>query len=75
MLRRARGQRQRGQGARRADLDQDRAGAGRDRLEERDDRLDGSGERPRLASGHREAHPAQAWLPARQAGEGDTDRA
>jgi type I restriction enzyme R subunit len=65
ILRRARNQRQRGQGARRADLEDDRPRAGRDRAQERDDRLDLAPERPRSATRARQAHPAQIRLPAR----------
>ena len=43
--------------------------------DERHDRLDGPRERPRAAARARQAHPAQARLPARQAGEGDADGA
>lgn len=40
---------------------------------QRDHRLDGARKRARPASRARQAHPAQAWLPAGQAGEGDAD--
>ena len=75
LLRRARDQRQRGEGARRRDAPDDRARAGRDGAQERDHRLDAARERARAAPRPREAHPAQARLPAGQAGEGDADRA
>ncbi len=42
---------------------------------QRDHRLDDPRQRPGAAAGPRQAHPAQARLPARQAGEGDSDRA
>ena len=75
LLRRARDQRQRRQGAGRRDAADHRAGTGRDRARQRHDRLDGPRERPRAAARAGEAHPAQVRLPARQAGEGDADGA
>ena len=73
LLRRPGDQRQRREGARRRHAHDDRPRAGGDRPEERHHRLDRARERPRPAPRHRQAHPAQVRLPARQAGEGDTD--
>ena len=42
---------------------------------QRHDRLDAARERARAAARAGQAHPPQARLPARQAGEGDADRA
>ena len=76
LLRRARDQRQRGQGARRAEtllaIARELTEHGPD---QRHDRLDRPRERPRPAPRPRQADPPQARLPARQAGEGDADRA
>jgi type I restriction-modification system DNA methylase subunit len=75
LLRRARNERQRGQGARRRDAPHDRAGARRHGPEQRDHRLDPARERARAAPGAGQAHPPQARLPARQAGARDPDGA
>ena len=60
---------------RRRDAAGHRPRTGRDRAEQPDHRLDAAGERPRQPSPSREACPAQARLPARQAGVGDPDGA
>ena len=75
LLRRAGNQRQRGEGAGRRDAANHRPRAGRDRAQERHDRLDGARERARAAARAGEAHPAQVRLSAGQAGEGDADGA
>ncbi len=52
-----------------------RPGIGRNRAKQRQDRLDAARERARQPAATRQAHPPQARLPARQAGEGDEDGA
>ena len=74
ILRRARNQRQRGKGRRRANLEDDRLRVGRDGAQERDDRLDVARERPCAVARARQTHPSQIRLSARQAGKGDSDR-
>ena len=59
----------------RRDACDDRARVGRDRAQERHHRLGHSRERAGAAARVREADPAQVRLSARQAGEGDADRA
>jgi type I site-specific restriction-modification system R (restriction) subunit len=71
LLRRARGQRHSRQGPRRRDAAHHRARAGRHGEAQRHHRLDREGIGPRQAACHREAHPAQVRLPARQAGSRD----
>ena len=75
VLRRARSQRQRGAGARRRDAAGHRPRTGRDRARQRDYRLDATGERPCQPSPSRQARPAEARLPAGQAGIGNPDGA
>ena len=74
LLRRVGDQRQRGPSPRRRDAPRHRAGARADRPQQRHHRLDAARERARAAPRPRPAHPAQARLPAGQAGESDTDR-
>ena len=74
VLRRPRDERQRGRGARPAGAPDHRPRAHPDRARERHDRLDGPRERPRPPARPREAHPPQARLSTRQAGDGDPDR-
>ena len=60
-------------GARRRDVAHDSPGARQDRAPEHHDRLDPAGRRARPAPRVRQAHPTQARLPARQAGDGHED--
>ena len=73
VLRRARRQRQRREGAGGREPARDREGAARGGAEQRDDRLDAAGKRAGASSGAREADPTQARVSAGQAGEGDAD--
>lgn len=75
VLRCAGSQRQRRQGARRADAGENCTRVGGDGEEERHHRLYRARERARPTAGHRQAHPAQIRLPAGQAGKGDADGA
>ena len=74
-LRRAGDERQRGEGSGRRDAADHRAGTRPDCARQRHDRLDAARERPGSAARAREADPATVRLSARQAGEGDRDRA
>ena len=74
LLRCPRDQRQRGPGPRRRDAARDRPRAGRHGSEERHYRLDAARQRACPITRHGASHPAQARLPARQAGAGDDHR-
>ena len=73
LLRRARRQTTAPASARRRDAAWHRSPTCRDRTEQRDHRLDTARERPRQTPRSREAHPAEARLPAEQAGVADAD--
>ena len=75
LLRRAGDERQRGAGARRRDSPRHRPRAGRHGPQQRHHRLDAARERARQPAASGAPHPPPARLPARQAGEGDTDSA
>ena len=75
LLRRAGNQRQCGAGARRRDAARHRPRVGGHRAEQRHHRLDATRERARQSTAAGPARPAQARLPAGQAGEGNPDGA
>ena len=73
LLRRPGDERQRGAGARRRDSPRHRPRARRHGPQQRHHRLDAARERTRKPAASGAPHPPPARLPARQAGEGDTD--